>query len=37
MTIFDVIASSADEYDRFTKNDRARWAKLLKQVGIKPE
>ncbi len=34
---FDVIASSADEYERFTRNDMARWAKTLKQAGIKPE
>jgi tripartite-type tricarboxylate transporter receptor subunit TctC len=34
---FDVIASSADEYDRFTKSDMARWTKTLKLAGIKPE
>jgi tripartite-type tricarboxylate transporter receptor subunit TctC len=34
---FDVIASSAEEYERFTRSDMARWAKVLKAVGIKPE
>ena len=34
---FDVIASSADEYDRFTRQDMARWARALKEAGIKPE
>ena len=34
---FDVIASSADEYESFTRSDMARWAKALKQAGIKPE
>ena len=34
---FDVVASSPEEYDRFAKADMARWAKALKQAGIKPE
>ncbi len=34
---FEVIASSPDEYTNFTKSDMARWAKALKQAGIKPE
>jgi tripartite-type tricarboxylate transporter receptor subunit TctC len=34
---FDVISSSADEHDRFVKQDMVRWAKILKQTGIKAE
>ena len=34
---FDVIASSAEAYDHFTRSDILRWANVLKQAGIKPE
>jgi tripartite-type tricarboxylate transporter receptor subunit TctC len=34
---FDVIGSTPDEYTRFAKADLARWAKVLKAAGIKPE
>jgi tripartite-type tricarboxylate transporter receptor subunit TctC len=34
---FDVIGSTPDEYTRFAKTDLARWAKALREAGIKPE
>jgi len=33
----DVVASSPDEFDRFLKADTARWARVIKQAGIKGE
>lgn len=34
---FDVVASTPDEYAAFAKTDIAKWAKALKDAGIKPE
>jgi tripartite-type tricarboxylate transporter receptor subunit TctC len=34
---FEVIGSTPEEYTRFAKADLARWAKTLKEAGIKPE
>jgi tripartite-type tricarboxylate transporter receptor subunit TctC len=34
---FDVIASSPAEYDAFARSDMNRWAKALKQAGIRAE
>jgi tripartite-type tricarboxylate transporter receptor subunit TctC len=34
---FEVIGSTPEEYTRFAKTDLARWAKALKEAGIKPE
>ena len=34
---FDVVASTPDEYTAFAKADIVKWAKALKEAGIKPE
>lgn len=34
---FDVVASTPEEYAAFAKTDIAKWAKALKDAGIKPE
>ena len=34
---FDIIASSAEEFDRFTRQELIRWPKILKEAGIQPE
>lgn len=34
---FDVMASGADDYERYVRTDMARWAKALKEAGINPE
>ena len=34
---FDVIGSTPDEFTAFAKKDLAKWAKTLKEAGIKPE
>jgi tripartite-type tricarboxylate transporter receptor subunit TctC len=34
---FDVIGSTPEEFTAFAKKDMAKWARTLKDAGIKPE
>jgi tripartite-type tricarboxylate transporter receptor subunit TctC len=33
----DLVGSTADEFARFIRDDQAKWAKLMRDAGIKPE
>jgi tripartite-type tricarboxylate transporter receptor subunit TctC len=33
----DLVGGTADEFARFIRDDQAKWAKLMRDVGIKPE
>jgi len=33
----DIVGNSAEEFARFIRDDQAKWAKLLREAGIKPE
>jgi tripartite-type tricarboxylate transporter receptor subunit TctC len=33
----DLVGNTADEFARFIRDDQAKWAKLMREAGIKAE